>query len=258
MSFLWRRRAPDAPSPDPEAEPQPAPLEATVQPPAEPPGLAQAEAGEQGVAAVQQTLAALERQVSRAGREQLKANALVEAQMGELSAALEALRTADVRREAELEAARERARTAQAAARLDVARAVLPALDGLDEAMRSGRRLIEEARVPASPRGLLARLRRDRKRQLPAEAARTLEAWIEGLTFVRRRLLDVLAAEGIEPIEAEGLPFDPERHIVVEVVPARRGLPPGTVAAEVRRGYATPDRMLRHAEVAVSRPRETT
>jgi molecular chaperone GrpE len=48
-------------------------------------------------------------------------------------------------------------------------------------------------------------------------------------------------------------PFDPRQHVAVEVVPATDRLPPGTVAAELRRGYLVGERVLRPAEVAVTR-----
>jgi anti-sigma factor RsiW len=89
------------------------------------------------------------------------------------------------------------------------------------------------------------------RRQLE-EARAALDAWLVGLTFVRQRLLDTLAAEGVRPMDAEGQPFDPQRHIALEVVPADNGLLPGAVAAELRRGYMVGERVLRHAEVAVA------
>jgi molecular chaperone GrpE len=69
---------------------------------------------------------------------------------------------------------------------------------------------------------------------------------------VRQRLLGVLADEGIMPIAAEGQSFDPHLHVALEVVPPSDDLPPGHVAAELRRGYMAGERVLRHAEVAVS------
>ena len=68
--------------------------------------------------------------------------------------------------------------------------------------------------------------------------------------MVRRRLLDALAAEGVTLIAAEGQPFDPRRHIAVEVVAA--AAPSGTVMQEIRRGFVVGTRVLRHAEVAVA------
>ena len=265
-SFLQRLRrwldgagAPAAPRP-----PLPGTaVEGPARPLAHQPDAPEGDGAQGDLVALRQGLAALEKQISRAGREQLKANSLAEAQLEQLAAALELLRTADARRDAEVASVHEQARDARAAARLEVVRALLPALDGLDEALRSGERLLEQAAAapadrPAPGRTLLARLRGALSRPAPAdhpEAAlrAAMAAWLVGLTFVRQRLLDVLAAEGVRPMDAQGQPFDPQRHVALEVVPAGDSLPPGTVAAELRRGYLVHDRVLRHAEVAVSR-----
>jgi molecular chaperone GrpE len=222
---------------------------------------------------LREALAALEKQIGRAGREQFKANTLAEAQAARLDTALDTLRAADTRREADLAALREQSRSAQASARLEHVRAVLPTLDGLDEALRSGRRLLattDDRRPTESDRAqdlvdsqrsfvdwLLGRTRvpqqaDDSAPRQPEESRKALDAWLVGLTFVRQRLLDTLAAEGVRPMDAEGQPFDPQRHIALEVVPASNGLPPGAVAAELRRGYMVGERVLRHAEVAVA------
>ena len=212
-------------------------------------------AGGEGIAVLQQALASLEKQINRAGREQLKANSLVEAQAEHFNAALEALRTADARRQAEITPLREQNRAVEVAARLEVVRALLPVIDGLDEALRSGQQLLDRPAPPASRSGFFGRLRR----RAPAAAnvdgglREGMAAWLVGLTYVRQRLLDVLAAEAVVPIEAQGQPFDPQRHVALDVVPASDTVPPGTVAAELRRGYLVGDRVLRHAEVAVAK-----
>jgi molecular chaperone GrpE len=204
--------------------------------------------------AVEEALAALEKQVGRSGREQLRANALAEAQLKSLSEAMEMLRAADARRDAEVAALMEQRRDLQAAARLDVVRALLPALDGLDEALRAGRQILAQPEAPPTRRTFWARLRRRPVQPLsgaaPLHAA--LESWLVGLTYVRQRLLDLLATEGVRPIDAEGQPFDPRLHVAIEVAPAD-AVPPGTVTAELRRGYLAGDRVLRHSEVAVAR-----
>jgi molecular chaperone GrpE len=62
----------------------------------------------------------------------------------------------------------------------------------------------------------------------------------------------VLARHGVERIEAEDAPFDPERH---EAVGVRRtdAAPPDTVVEVARAGYRVGDRVLRPAQVIVSR-----
>jgi molecular chaperone GrpE (heat shock protein) len=203
---------------------------------------------------LQATVAALEKQIGRAGREQLKANALTETQAERLAATLATLQASETRREAELVAAREQSQTAVTEARLAVVRAIFPTLDGLDEAIRAGHATLTHAARRESAAALLRRLllgaaqAEDRREAEALHAA--LNAWLGGLTMVRRRLLDALAAEGITLIAAEGQPFDPRRHIAVEVVAA--AAPPGTVMQEIRRGFVVGTRVLRHAEVAVA------
>ena len=202
--------------------------------------------------AIEQGLAALEKQINRAGREQLKTNALVEAQLEQQRTALEALRAADERREGEATALREQLRGAQHAARLDIVRAILPAVDGLDEALRSGTHLLDQVVPQRRRRGLFGRLRGRAQSSAGEQALRdSMRAWLEGLGFVRRRLLDVLAAEGVLPMEADGHPFEPRQHIALDVV-AANDRPPGTVVSTLRQGYVAGDRILRHAEVAVA------
>jgi len=203
---------------------------------------------------LQSGLEALETRLSRIDREQFKARTLAETQMEQFAAALAMLRAADARREDELEASRRQNEADQRAARLEVVQALLPALDGLDEGLRSGRRLLEEHAKRTHSSTLLGRLR---ARRIPrghsdVELHEAMEAWLTGLTFVRQRLLDVLAAEGAQPIPAEGQPFDPHYHTALEVVPASDTLPLGTVTAELRRGYLLGDRVLRYTEVAVA------
>ena len=230
------------------------------------------------LAALHEALIGLEKQVGRAGREQLKTNTLAEAQSAQLAEALEQLRAADSRRAAEIEALREQQRREQAAARHAAAQDILPALDGLDEALRSGRQLLAasarreraagaEAEAPASAKpasgGWLRQLfgepapapaqpRHDAATQQLAEQTAAIDAWVTGLTFVRRRLLDILAAADVRPISAVGQTFDPQQHVAIGVVPANEDFPPGTVVEELRRGYLAGERILRHAEVLVA------
>lgn len=204
--------------------------------------------------ALQSAVTTLEKQIARAGREQLKANALAETQAERLAEALQALQAAEQRRESELSALRAQNQAAVAEARLAVVRAMLPTLDGLDEAIRSGQIALDQAsrREPADT--VLRRLLLGDAAARRASADATLAAWLDGLIMVRRRLLDALAAEGITPIEAAGRPFDPRRQIAVEVLPSAQ--PEGTVLHEIRRGFLAGERVLRHAEVAVAGSRK--
>ncbi|NCC35819.1 MAG: hypothetical protein EOM24_27970, partial [Chloroflexia bacterium] len=90
-------------------------------------------------------LAALEKQMSRAGREQLKANALAETQAKRFEATLDELRTVAEQREQEWAVERERLAVTVSEARLTVVRSFFPVLDGLDEAIRTAHTILHQA-----------------------------------------------------------------------------------------------------------------
>jgi molecular chaperone GrpE len=78
-----------------------------------------------------------------------------------------------------------------------------------------------------------------------------------GLDLVTKQMLDVLAKHGVEPIPAQGHPFDPNLHDAVLQQPAP-DQPEGTVVAEFLKGYKIRDRVLRPSKVAVSvKPTQT-
>jgi molecular chaperone GrpE len=83
-----------------------------------------------------------------------------------------------------------------------------------------------------------------------------LAGWLDGLRLVRERLLAVLQAGGVTPIPAVGHPFDPYLHIAVGTTSQGDGVP-GTIVAEERRGYRSPEGVLRYADVIVYRPQES-
>lgn len=200
--------------------------------------------------ALQATIAALEKQIGRAGREQLKANAIAERQADQLAEALQVLQAAEARRTVDHEALHEQQRKAVTEARLEVARAIFPSVDGLDEALRAGQTMLAHAARREPAESLLQRLLLGSNSSEPAELETILKPWLEGLTMVRRRLLDALANEGITPIAAEAQPFDPRLHIAVDTL--MHHAPPGTVLQELRRGFVAGERVLRPAEVVVA------
>jgi molecular chaperone GrpE len=73
---------------------------------------------------------------------------------------------------------------------------------------------------------------------------------IRGFQMVRDKLRRALEDAGLERIEAEGEPFDPNRHeaLLTEPVEADRA---GTVLQELVVGYVFKGRVLRHARVKV-------
>jgi molecular chaperone GrpE len=113
---------------------------------------------------------------------------------------------------------REQAQNVERAAER-VTRHLLPALDSLDAALAT------DADSPAAERVL------------------------DGVRGTRTLLLDILANEGLRPIPAVGLPFDPGVHEAA-VAPSE-GEGTLIVTTEMRRGYTLHGRVLRAALVAV-------
>jgi molecular chaperone GrpE len=76
-------------------------------------------------------------------------------------------------------------------------------------------------------------------------------AIIEGVRAVREQALAVLASLGFTRHDEVGVPFDPTRHEVVNVVDDSQA-EPGTVVRVLRPGYGTAERQLRPGAVTVA------
>lgn len=81
------------------------------------------------------------------------------------------------------------------------------------------------------------------------------EGFVAGVEMIYRQLMDVLAREGLRPVESVGRPFDPTYHEGVEQE-VTTAYPDNTVTHELRRGYFLHDRVIRPALVRVARAPE--
>jgi molecular chaperone GrpE len=73
----------------------------------------------------------------------------------------------------------------------------------------------------------------------------------EGLQLLQRKLLSVLEAQGVTPLQSLGETFNPERHDAIGTV-RNDDVESGTVAEEMQRGYRWGDDVLRPARVRVA------
>lgn len=91
--------------------------------------------------------------------------------------------------------------------------------------------------------------------EMAAEAGEATEQTrivCQGYEMILQQLRDVLAAHGLEEIEAvEGMFFDPEFHEATERIPTEDPCE-GTVMKVLRKGYKLRDRVLRPVQVAVA------
>jgi len=74
-----------------------------------------------------------------------------------------------------------------------------------------------------------------------------------GVAMTYRQLMEILAREGLETIEAVGQPFDPLLHEAIMQVPAEEGLEDNQVTEVLRKGYRFKDRIVRPAMVKVAK-----
>lgn len=144
-----------------------------------------------------------------------------------LSGELEELRDRHLRLAAEFENYRKRTREellkTREMAQADLARKLLDALDDL---------------------GRIA--------DLPAEST-TVEALHEGVALVERKLWKELGEAGLEPLEAEGQPFDPTYHEALSTVPTDDPDEDEVVSRVFLGGYRFKDRLVRPARVEVKK-----
>ncbi len=103
---------------------------------------------------------------------------------------------------------------------IDALKAFLPILDSLDRAAKSDAQDLEQIR--------------------------------SGIELIDRQFHDALAKLGVQPIAAEGQPFDPNLHQAIAMEDTDAA-PDNTVIGELQRGYKIKDRLLRPAMVRVAR-----
>jgi len=75
---------------------------------------------------------------------------------------------------------------------------------------------------------------------------------VQGLGMVRKQLEDFLRDHGVETLDAEGKPFDPNLHEAVAQEDSPE-IPEGHVIRQLRRGFKLKDRLIRPATVVVSK-----
>ncbi len=77
------------------------------------------------------------------------------------------------------------------------------------------------------------------------------EDFRSGIDLIDRQFHDVLAKLGVEPVPTKGIAFDPNIHQAVQMIPTTE-VPENYVVEELLRGYKLRDRLLRPAMVLVA------
>lgn len=74
----------------------------------------------------------------------------------------------------------------------------------------------------------------------------------EGFVLIHQKLMGILAADGVHPMQAKGSDFDPDLHDAISTLPAPEPGMKGKVLDVVETGYTINERVLRHAKVVVA------
>lgn len=133
-----------------------------------------------------------------------------------------------MRRQADLENYRRRVEREKSETRefasMDATQSLLPLLDDFERALRAAPSGYEEGPV---------------------------SEYTKGMELIYRRLLDTLTKLGLEPIAAQGQPFDPNLHNAIQKE-ERSDVEDQTVLEEYQRGYYFKGRLLRPSMVKVA------
>lgn len=79
--------------------------------------------------------------------------------------------------------------------------------------------------------------------------------WLDGLKLIQRNIDNIFESEGVRKIEAQGKPFAPQEHEALAYEVTDDG-DEDMVVRVIREGYMLRDRVLRAAQVAVSKAPE--
>jgi len=82
--------------------------------------------------------------------------------------------------------------------------------------------------------------------------AKSVEDFRAGIELIDKQFHDALAKLGVQPVAAEGEPFDPNLHQAVQMVDTQQAAD-NHVLDELQRGYKLKERLLRPAMVRVAR-----
>ena len=76
-------------------------------------------------------------------------------------------------------------------------------------------------------------------------------AWAEGIELIYRKMLSLLANDGVKPMDVVGEMFDPNLHEAVAQIPSEEH-ESGQIVDVIQTGYLIGDRVLRPAKVAIA------
>ena len=132
--------------------------------------------------------------------------------------------------------------------------ALLRARADLDNYVKRSTRELENARKYAVANLLeaLVPVKDSLELGVAADYQADFESIRQGLVLTLEMFESVLSEYGVETLDPQGQPFDPEQHEAIRMV-ALPELPPNSVAQVLQKGYRLNGRVIRPARVTVSK-----
>lgn len=87
--------------------------------------------------------------------------------------------------------------------------------------------------------------------ELALKHAKQKDDFYKGVEMIYASIRELLSDNGVEPIEADGLPFDPYRHEALMSIESDQ--PKNTVVEVMQKGYRAGEKTLRTAKVTISK-----
>lgn len=82
-----------------------------------------------------------------------------------------------------------------------------------------------------------------------------LEEYVKGIALIEEQLREALSRAGLEKMDVVGEPFNPVNHDAVTQIETDE-CEPGTITAEMEKGYMLSGKVIRHPKVFVSKKKE--
>ncbi len=92
----------------------------------------------------------------------------------------------------------------------------------------------------------------DRAKQ-NAEKEGSTEVFSDGINLVYHKLQQILKSKGLEAMDTNGQPFNPEFHEAVTEVPASSEEMKGYIVDTIEKGYLLNDKIIRYAKVVIGK-----
>lgn len=85
-----------------------------------------------------------------------------------------------------------------------------------------------------------------------AKKSEEVDSLLEGVELVAKKLVQTLEKQGLQKMEAQGYEFDPEKHEALMQI-EKPNVESGIIIEEHLKGYSLNDKVVRHAQVIVSK-----